>query len=487
LLAVTGALAGVLLAFLGLRGLVALNPVGIPRVAGVAIDATTLGFTLVVAAITGLGFGLVPALQLSAGARHDIGQMAALLKEGGRTTVGRARNRFRQSLVVAELALSVVLVIGAGLMIRSFVELRRIDLGYDASNVLTMRMALPAADYPEPPLIVNFYRELQQRVEALSGVQHAGFVRLLPLTGTIGDWSIRIEGRERLPTDNPHGDWQVVTPGYFEAMGMKLAAGRFLEPRDSENSALSVVINETMAQEYWPQGNALGSRFAMGTSDQPFFTIVGIVKDTRHNAAVEEPRTEMYHPHAQYPASVGFAPAAMTLVVKTRAAPEALASQIRGEVRTLDQNVPISDVQTMERVVSSAFSQPRFTTWLLGIFALLALTLASIGVFGVVSYSVSQRTHEIGVRMALGAQPWDVLSAMLREGARLAAAGLLLGFAGAIALSRLVVNLLYGVPASDLATYAGVAVLLGGVALIATYVPARRASRVDPMVALRYE
>ena len=487
LLAVTGAIAGVVLAFLGLRGLVALNPVGIPRVAGVVIDATTLGFTLIVAAITGLGFGLVPALQLSAGARNDIGQMAALLKEGGRTTVGRARHRFRQSLVIAELALSVVLVIGAGLMIRSFIELRRIDLGYDASNLLTMRMALPAADYPEPERIVGFYSQLQQRIEALPGVERAGFVRLLPLTGTIGDWSIRIEGREPVPHENLHGDWQVVTPGYFEAMGMKLKAGRFLEPGDHANGIPSVVINETMAREYWPQGNALGSRFRMGTADQPYFTIVGIVQDTRHNAAVEEPRTEMYHPHAQYPLSVGFAPAGMALVVKTRGRPETMVSQIRGEVRALDQNVPISDVQTMERVVSSAFSQPRFTTWLLGIFALLALTLASIGVFGVVSYSVSQRTHEIGVRMALGARRTDVMRLIMRSALGVALVGIIVGVGAAFGLTRLMRTLVYGIGTLDPLTFALVPGVLTAVAVLASYLPARRAMRLEPQRALRLE
>jgi predicted permease len=375
LLALAGGIAGVLLAYVGLRGLIALDPVGIPRVGSVAIDATTLLFTMLVALFTGLVFGIVPALQLSSGARRDVAGMSALLKEGGRTTVGRARQRFRQALVVTELALSVVLVIGAALMIRSFIELRRIDLGYDPSGIITMRMALPAADYPEPPTVVQFYRELQRRVESLPGVERAGLVRLLPLTGTIGDWSIQIEGREPVPNENPHGDWQVVTPGYLETMGVELAEGRFIEPSDHENGAPSVVINETMAKTYWPNGDALGRRFRMGTLEQPMFTFVGIARDVRHNAAVEEPRTEMYHPHAQYPMSVGFAPQAMTLVVKTRGQPESLVPQIRAEVRALDASVPISDVQTMERVVSAAFSQPRFTTWLLGVFALLALVL----------------------------------------------------------------------------------------------------------------
>jgi putative ABC transport system permease protein len=485
LLALTGAVAGVLLAYLGLRGLLALDPVGIPRVGGVVIDATALGFTLLVALVTGLGFGLVPALQLSGSARRDAVRLSALLKEGGRTTVGRARHRFRQSLVVAELALSVVLVIGAGLMIRSFIELRRIDLGYDPANVLTLRLALPSADYPEPDRVVSFYRELQQRVESLPGVQRAGFVRLLPLTGTIGDWSITIEGREPVPHENPHGDWQVVTPGYLEAMGMELVAGRFLESADHENGMPAVVINETMARTYWPDGNALGRRFRQGSADRPMFTIVGIVQDVRHNAAVEEPRTEMYHPHAQYPLAVGFAPQAMTLVVKTRGGFETLAQRIRTEIRRLDANVPVSDVQTMERVVSAAFSQPRFTTWLLGSFALLALTLASIGVFGVVSYGVVQRTHEIGVRVALGARAGDVLRLIMTSALTVASGGIVVGVAAAAGLTRLLRTLVYGVGTLDPLTFLVAPAVLTLVAVVASFLPARRALRLEPQRALR--
>jgi putative ABC transport system permease protein len=485
LLAVTGAAAGVLLAHLGLRGLIALDPVGIPRVSSVTIDATALAFTLLVAMLTGLAFGVVPALQLSAGARRDAARLSALLKEGGRTTVGRARQGFRQALVVAEVALSVVLVIGAGLLIRSFIELRRIDLGYDAANVLTMRLALPGADYPEPVQVVRFYRELQRRVEALPGVQRAGLVRLLPLTGTIGDWSITIEGREPIPHENLHGDWQVVTPGYFEAMGLRLVAGRFLEASDHENSMPVVVINETMAKEYWPSGNALGGRFRQGGADRPMVTIVGIVRDVRHNAAVEEPRTEMYHAHAQYPVVVGFAPQAMTLVVQARDGFETLAQQIRGEIRQLDANVPVSDVQTMERVVSAAFSQPRFTTWLLGCFALLALTLASIGVFGVVSYAVAQRTHEIGVRVALGARAGDVLRLIMTNAVAVALGGIGVGIVAAFALTRLLRTLVYGVGTLDPLTFLLAPGVLALVAIGASLLPARRALRFEPQRALR--
>jgi predicted permease len=270
-------------------------------------------------------------------------------------------------------------------------------------------------------------------------------------------------------------------------MGVELAEGRFIEPSDHENGAPSVVINETMAKTYWPNGDALGKRFRMGTLEQPMFTIVGIARDVRHNAAVEEPRTEMYHPHAQYPMSVGFAPQAMTLVVKTRGQPESLVPQIRAEVRALDASVPISDVQTMERVVSAAFSQPRFTTWLLGVFALLALVLASIGVFGVVSYGVTQRTHEIGLRMALGARRADVLRMIMTGALTVALAGIVLGVGAAAALTRLMQSLVYGVGTLDPLTFVAVPGVLGVVAIAASFVPALRAMRLEPQKALRID
>jgi putative ABC transport system permease protein len=484
-LASAGGLAGVLLAFAGVRALVSFDPASVPRVGDVRLDTTVLLFTAAVAIVTGALFGLAPAFKLSR--PGSAGPLVEALKEGGRSTAGRVRQRFRRVLVVAELALAVVLVVGAGLMIRSFIALQRIDLGYDARDVLTMRMSLPAGDYPDPGSVVRFYRELQRRVESLPGVQSAGFVRLLPLTGVIGDWSITIEGRTPQPHENPHGDWQVVTPGYFEAMGMGLLQGRLLEPGDDENGMPAVVINRTMAETYWPNGDALGSRFRQGTADQPLFTIVGIVEDVRHNAVVEEARTEMYHPHAQYPQSVGFAPQAMTLVMKTRGATGALASAVRSEVRALDPDVPVAEVRTMEQVVADAFSQPRFTTLLLAIFAGVALTLAAIGVYGVISYAVSQRTHELGIRVALGAGWRDILSLVLGGGAALAVAGVTVGTAVAFVLTRLMRSLVYGVGTLDPLTFVSVPIVLVAVALAACWVPARRAARLDPIAALRQE
>jgi putative ABC transport system permease protein len=486
LLATAGGVAGVLLARLGLQVLLALDPASVPRVEDVRLDSAVLAFTAILTVLTGILFGLAPALKLSRpGVRA--GSMADMLRDGGRTTAGQARQRFRRVLVVAEIALSVVLVVGAGLMIRSFLALQRIDLGYDPASVLTLRMALPARDYSEPQQVVTFYRELQRRVKALPGVRSAGFVRLLPLTGTMGDWSISIEGRTRAPNENPHGDWQVVTPGYFETMGMQLVRGRFLQPGDHENGMPAVVINETMAREYWPNEDAIGKRFRQGTMDQPFFTIVGIVRDTRHNAVVEEARTEMYHPHAQYPMSVGFAPQAMTLVVKTAGAPLRLVDAVRSEVRALDANVPVSEVQAMEHVVANAFSQPRFTTFLLVVFAGIALSLAAIGVYGVFSYAVTQRTHELGIRVALGARWSDILGLVLGGGAALALAGIALGTGAALLLTRLMRTLLYGVGTLDPLTFVLVPLLLAVVALLACYIPARRATKLDPLTALRQE
>ncbi len=488
LLALVGGVAGIALAVLGIQVLLNLDPASVPRAEDVRLDPTVMAFTAIVTVLTGVLFGVAPALQLSRPAGQG-SSLVDMIKEGGRTTSGRTRQRFRRTLVIAEIALSVVLLIGAGLMIRSYAALQRIDLGYDPSNVLTMRMSLPALDnaQPDPARGVRFYRELQRRVEALPGVRSAGLVRLLPLTATMGDWSITIEGRTSVPGENPHGDWQVVTPGYFETMGLQLMRGRFLEPGDHENGMLSVVINETMAQTYWPNQDALGKRFRQGTADQPFFTIVGIVRDVRHNAVVEEVRTEMYHPHAQYPISVGFAPQSMTLVVKTAGDPLRSLDAMRSVVRALEPDVPVSEVQTMEQVVADAFSQPRFTTFLLVLFAVIALALAAIGVYGVISYAVAQRTHELGIRVALGASWGDILGLVLGGGAVMALLGIAIGTGAALLLTRLMRTLVYGVGTLDPLTFVVVPLLLATVALIACYVPARRAARLDPLVALRQE
>jgi putative ABC transport system permease protein len=404
------------------------------------------------------------------------------LREGARgATAGRSRLGLRRILAVSELALAVVLVIGAGLMARTFRELRAIETGFEPSGVLSMTLALPSSSYSDDASVVAFFDRLVREVEALSGVEEAAVTRRVPLAGTIGDWSIDIEGYEEQPGENPHGDWQVVSPGYFEAMGIRLADGRFLTDEDHAASAPVVVVNRTMAESYWPEG-ALGKRFR--TSGE-WATIVGIVEDVRHNALVEEPRTEMYHPHAQYPVAFDFAPREMSLVVKGEGDPSGLMPSIRGVVRAMDASLPLSDVRTMDGVLSDAVAEQRFTMSLLGVFGVVAVLLAVVGIYGILSYSVSKRTHEMGIRLALGAERGTVVALVVADGFRIASGGLLLGVLLALALTRLMTSLLYAVEPLDPLTFLAVPGVLGVVALVATWIPAWRASRVPPAEALR--
>jgi putative ABC transport system permease protein len=482
LLSLIGGAFGVALAFGALRVLVAAHPAGIPRVEDVGLDAVVLVFTLLVTVATGIVFGLAPALELS---RPDLNRA---LKEGGRTgTVGRARQRFRDSLAVAQMALSVVLLVGAVLLVRSFVELRRIDLGFSREQALTVRTALPVNSYPNDTTVIVFYRTLRTRLSELPGVRAVGATRLLPLTGTIGDWSITLEGKPRVPGENPNGDWQVVTPGYFESMRMKLVRGRFFADADNENAPLAAVINETMAKRYWPREDAIGKRFHIGTDDRPWITVVGLIGQVRHNAVTETPRAEMYVPHAQWAAAGASAPRGMTFVLRTSGDPLAVLGYVRQTVRSLDPNLPLAEIQTLQHVADDSLSQARFTTILLALFAALALTLATIGIYGVISLLVTRRRQEIGIRIALGARPGSILNMVVRRGMTLAGVGVLLGLAGAALLTRVLTSLLYGITRFDPVTFATVPAILAAVALLACLIPAGRAATVDPVIALREE
>jgi len=425
-------------------------------------------------------FGLLPALQLS---RPDV---TDALKDGGRTgTAGRSRQLARRALVVLQLASSVVLALAAGLLIRSLVELNRIDLGFNPSNVLTAQLQVPATAYPQWGDVVRFYRQATERVAQIPGVRAAGAVRVLPLARSIGDWSIKIEGRPYVPEENPNGDYQAVTPGYFQAMGLTLVRGRFLTDADREDTMPAAVINDTMAARYWPNEEVIGRQFMMGTDDKPWLTIVGIVGTVRHNAVVEAPRNEMYIAHAQLPAHIRSTPRGMTLVVKTDTNPIALTGQVRDAIRSIDHNLPVSDVRTMEQVTATALSQPRFVTFLLSIFAGTALTLAAIGIYGTISLLVAERTQEMGIRLALGANRPAILKLVLGQGMILTAIGLAIGVAGAAILTRTLSGLIYGVGALDPLTFVAVPLLLCAVALLACFLPARRAASVDPIATLR--
>jgi predicted permease len=393
--------------------------------------------------------------------------------------------RLRQALVVGQLAVSVVLVVGAGLLLRSLIALTRVDLGLNPRNVLTAEVQIPATTYPQPANVVRFYQQLTSRLGELPGVEAAGAVRILPLTRTIGDWSIMLEGRPYSREENPNGDFQFVTPGYFQVMQLTLLRGRLLTEVDREDAPLSVVINQTMADRYWSGEEPIGKRFKMGTGDTPWLTIVGIVGAVRHNAVVEGPRAEMYLPHAQLPRSIGGATRSLTVVMRTTANPLASVSALRETVRSLDRNLPLSNIRTMDQVTRSALAQPRFTAILLALFAGLALALAAIGIYGTVSLLVTERAYEIGIRMALGARRGSILGLVLRHGMALAASGVALGIAGALALSRLLETMVYGVGTLDPIAFFAAPAILGAAALVACMNPARRAAGLDPIVTLR--
>lgn len=478
LLAVAGTILGIGLAYLGLKLALAVTPVNLIRMRGVNIDAAVLGFSAVLALGSTLLAGLAPALQL---ARVDLTTVMGAGGRGGATTV---RRRVRNSLVVAQTAMAVLLLIGAGLLIRSLMQMNRIDLGFQSTNILTMRLSLPGAEYNPPERAVAFYRDLINRLEGIPGVQSAAAVRLLPLTGTIGDLSITIEGRPRAG-ENVHGDWQVITPGYIETMGLKVVRGRSLAATDDENAPLVALVDENMAARYWPGQDALGKRFHLGTQEQPWITIIGITRPVRHNAVLEEARTEMLLPHAQLPRLANSTPLSMTLVIRTDAAPTGFIAPVREQVRSLDPKLPVAEVRTMEEVRAAALSQPRFVTQVLGFFAALALLLAGIGMYAVVAYTTSRRRNEIGVRMALGAEASTVLSMVLREGIFVAAIGAGFGVFAAFLLTRYLTAQLYEIAPVDPITFLIVPTMLLLIAAAAAWLPAKRASATTPLIALR--
>lgn len=483
LLSALGGLAGLALARAAMQVLSTMRPAGLPRVEEAALDPTALAFTASLSLVTGILFGFAPAIQLS-----GLG-VAAILNQSGRGTVrGRARLAVRRGLVIAQIAFSVVLVVGAGLLMRSLIELNRIDLGFDPRRVLTAQLQLPQSDYPDDRSVIDFYRQLTERLETIAGVTAAGGARILPLARSIGDWSITIEGRPLAsPNENPNGDFQSATPGYFKAMRTTLLRGRLLTSADREDAPLVAVVNDTMAARYWPGQDAIGKRFQMGGIGTvlPPLTIVGIVRTSRHNAVVEEPRAEMCLAHAQLPRALGGPGRSMAMVLRTQGDPLMAVTPLRDSVRAMDPNLPLADVQTMEQVTAKALSAPRFAAWLLGLFAGLALMLAAIGTYATISLRVTERAHEIGIRIALGAGRKTILGWILGEGLVLAGVGIAIGVVGAVLLSRLLETLLYGVTSLDPATFVIVPSLLSIVAIMASLNPARRAASVDPVAALR--
>jgi putative ABC transport system permease protein len=479
-LALLGGAAGLAMAAGMVRVLAGMHAGTLPRIEEASVDPWLLAFTCATSLVAGLLFGLAPALQLS---RFSL---TSVLNDSSRgASAGRGRQRLRQSLVVIQVTLSVVLMLGAALLTRSLIELTRVPLGFDTANVLTAQVQLPAATYPAAADVVGFFRELNERMAQIPGVRDAGLVRILPLSRTIGNWSITLESRPFSPEENPHGDFQYATPGYFEAMGVRPLRGRLIDRTDTEDGPLAVLVNDTMARRYWPGEDAIGKRFHFGTADQPWLTIVGIVPTVRHNTVVEEPRTEMYVPHAQVNRARAGTPRSMSIVMKTEGDPREFVARLRETVHAIDANLPIAEIRTMEQIEARALAEPRLTTWLLGGFAALALLLATIGIYGTISLFVNDRSQEIGIRLALGAQRGTILKMVLSQGAALTGAGIVLGLGAALFLTRLLEKVLYGVTATDPLTFAVVPLLLGAVSLIATLTPASRAARMDPVRSLK--
>ncbi|HZG54137.1 MAG TPA: ABC transporter permease [Pyrinomonadaceae bacterium] len=484
LLSMMGGVLGLLFAMWGIDALLAALPEDVPRllVAGIGLDAPVLVFTLAVSIVTGLLFGLAPALQASKSNLNET------LKDGGRTSAGVGRQRVRNMLVVSEVALSLLLLVSAGLLSKSFMRLQQTDLGFDPTNVLTLRVPLPEARYKENAKVENFWDELLRRVRALPGVESAGLTRGLPMNGGI-ESGVMMEGQE---TTNPKDVTMAVNlyaePGYFKTMNIPLVSGRYLSEQDTKDAPLVVMVDEMFVARLSPNADPIGKRLRIGGDRAPLRTIVGVFKHMKHYAPDEEGRVEIYTPYRQVPAeSFAASNRSLWLAVKTKGDPTSLAPAIRNEVLQMDKDQPISNVGTMERIVAATVAPQKFATWLLAVFAATAMLLAAIGIYGVMAYSVTQRTHEIGIRMALGAGRRDVLRMVVSQGMKLAFIGVALGLAGAFALTRLMSSLLYGVSATDPLTYGGVSLLLASVALLACLVPARKATKVDPMIALRYE
>ena len=483
-LAGISAVTGLLLAAATLRLIAWWNPAGIPRLEQAAIDGPALLFTAGIALITTVVFSLAPAARLF---RTDLTD--AIKQGSANATVGAGRQRFRSALIVTQMALAVILLVGAGLMVRTLWSLQHIDLGFNVSGVLTMSVSLPRASYNDAQ-VVDFYSRLVDQVKALPGVTNAGTARSLPLASTIGDFGLRVDGYVPPPGTNAKGDWQIVTAGYIEAMGEQVVRGRTILPSDTPASQLVALINDEMARKYWPGRDALGGRFRIGGSaNRPWVTVVGIVKSVRHNGVAGVVKEKFYIPHTQWAVSVGTTNnfRSMTLVVRAAGDPSSLTPAIRSAIARLDPAIPIANVRTMEDVVSGALATPRFTGLLLGGFAGLALVLSAVGIYGLLSFLVSRRTREIGIRVAIGADRRRVLSMVMRSAATLALAGVAVGAAGALVLARLLGTLLHGVTPQDPATLAAAAAALTIVALAASAVPAWRATRVDPVVALKSE
>ncbi|MBL8203167.1 MAG: ABC transporter permease [Blastocatellia bacterium] len=476
LLALIGGGLGLLVSYWMVDLLVSFSPDGTPRLSEVVVDRRVLGFSLGLSVLTGLLFGLAPAWQIS---RTDVHQS---LRDSGKGTPSAQRGRRALgAMVVAETALALMLLVGAGLLMKSFVQLQRVDPGFNPNGVLTAVINLPRANYPERPKVIAFYQQLLERVSALPGVQSAGAVSSLPMGGFNSDTGIVIEGRPAPPPNQQPGAWfSSVSLDYFRTMATPLRAGRWFTERDNAQSPKVIIVNETFVRRYYPNDNPIGKRIGDGRPDG-WREIVGVVGDVKHFGLSEESRPSMFFPDQQAGSP------RMVLVMRTSNDPLSLTAAVRGAVASLDNNLAVATIKTMEQVTAESIATPRFTLLIFGLFSTLALLLAAAGIYGVMSYSVTERTHEIGIRMALGASVRDVLQLIIGQGLKLTLLGTTIGLLAAWGLTRWMKSLLFDVSATDPITFVVVAILLGFVAFLACYLPARRATKVDPMIALRCE
>ncbi len=480
LLALAGGAVGLLFAFWGLDLLLAISPTDLPRLDQITIDRRVLGFTLGVSVLTGLIFGLVPAFQAS---KPDLTES---LKEGGRGSSGGLQGkRIRSGLVVFEIATALVLLICAGLMIKSFMNLQDVKLGFNPDRLLTVRLQLSGTKYREDVAATTFYQQLLERVEAMPGVESASAISTLFLSKTPNSTNFTIEGRAPFaPSEQVEVPVDIITPGFFKSMGIPLIGGREFTPQDAAGAPDVVIINETMAKRFWQGEDPIGKRFMYGSpgnGQAPWMTIVGVVGDVRRTGFDAEVRPETFLPHGQAPAR------GMMLMVRSTSDPTNMMGTVREAVRSIDGDLPVFSVRSMDELLGDMMAQRRLNMLLFAILAAVALILAAVGIYGVIAYSVTQRTHEIGIRMALGAQRRDIVKMVVGQGIILAAGGVGMGILASFLLTRLMKALLYGVSATDLVTFVAISALLTVVAVLASFIPARRATRVDPMIALRYE
>jgi putative ABC transport system permease protein len=485
-LSIAGGATGLLLSVWALEFLKRVGARTIPRLSEVGLDFNVVVVTVLVSVGTGILFGLVPAWVSTKP------ELTEALKEGGRgSTTGSRRNRIRNSLVVAEIALALVLLVGAGLLMKSFARLQSVNAGFNPQNVLTMEVSLPESKYPRPTPGTSgpdsrgvFFAEALRRINRLPGLEASGATTILPLSGGNSDSSFGIEGRAMKPgTPGPDEEIRTITPGYFQVLQTPLRRGRFFNDGDTATSPQVAIINDALARKYWPNEDPVGKRITFSDTRKPnpkWITIVGLVGSVRHKGLEFDPEPEYYLPHAQDPSRN------MLVAVRSTQDPRSLASAIRREIQAMDPELPIANVRTFDTVVAESIAPRRLSVLLLGIFAGIALVLATVGTYGVISYLVVQRTHEIGVRMALGAQRRDVLRLVVGHALKLVGIGIAIGLVLAVFSSRTLAALLYNVGAFDPVTFMTITGLLALTALLASYIPALRATRADPMIALSH-